>query len=97
MNTLAQCWKQNAPQTGGSEGRLLLWQELQLSVGEVGTGPPGRRWDDHAPSHTRAVARATIISPASMRNHVLGKLTAKTALRCGANLREGRPALMPPI
>ena len=25
-----------------------------------------------------------------MRDHVLGKLTTKTALRCGANLPEGR-------
>jgi hypothetical protein len=50
MNTVAQCWKQNAPQTGVSEGRILLWQELQLTVGELGCGPDGRRWDDHAPS-----------------------------------------------
>jgi hypothetical protein len=34
--------------------------------------------------------------PASMRDQVLGKPTTKTALRCGANLREGsRMAIRP--
>jgi hypothetical protein len=49
MNRSAQCWKQNAPQTGVSEGRILLsGKSGNHTVGELGCGPHGRRSDDHA-------------------------------------------------
>jgi hypothetical protein len=80
MNTSAQCWKQNAPQTGVSEGRILLsgraatipWVTLVPGpTGDAG-GIPAR------PFYDRTASRATLPA-ASMRNQVLGKLTAKTA------------------
>jgi hypothetical protein len=50
MNTSARSWKQNAPQTGVSEGRILLSGKSNIhTVGEVGTRSHGRHRDDREP------------------------------------------------